>query len=258
MALEGVLADPLVLLLALAFLPALLYLASLAIRHPGPSARLALPGFFYGATLSLVVLVALYILVALVVGNPVKVFQSFFPERGVNDAVQRDFVLVVLVAPLLEEAAKGFGVWLLGHRLARRGDGVMLGASVGLGFAAIETFTYLLAALNDAGSQVAGATVLTLLLVAGLRSVTAALVHPAATGLTGYGIARAHLRGRSVFAALPFYALAVALHGSYNYLAAFLPPQPIGGALVEVNLPIAMLLAALAWGAVKRGVRARA
>jgi RsiW-degrading membrane proteinase PrsW (M82 family) len=257
-ALEGVLADPLVLLLALAFLPALLYLASLAIRHPGPSARIALPGFIYGATLSLVVLVALYVLVAMLVGNPVKAFQAFFPERQVNEEVERDFVLICLVAPALEEAAKGFGVWLLGHRLSTRGDGVMLGASVGLGFAAIETFTYLVAALSDTGSTVAGATVLTLLAVAGVRSVTAAFVHPAATGLTGYGIARAHLRGRTVLSALPFYLVAVALHSAYNYLAAFLPPQPIAGQLVEVNLPMALLLAALAWGAVKRGVRARA
>jgi protease PrsW len=257
-AFEAVLADPLVLLLALAFLPALMYLTSLAIRHPGPSARLALPGFLYGATLSLVVLVGLYVLVAILVGNPVQAFQAFFPERAVNEEVQRDFVLIVLVAPLLEEAAKGFGVWLLGARLATRGDGVLLGASVGLGFAAIETFTYLVAAMNDASSEVAGAALLTILAVAGLRSVTAAFVHPAATGLTGYGLARARVRGRPALSILPYYAVAVALHASYNYLAAFLPPQPIGGALVEVNLPMALLLAVLAWGAVKRGVRARA
>lgn len=247
------------LLLAMAFLPALVWLAALAIRHPGPSTGHALLGFGYGATLSLFVLVVLYVLVALLLGNPVRAFQGFFPERGLNEEAQRDFVVIVLLAPLLEEAAKGFGVLLLGWRIASRRDGVMLGAAVGLGFAAIETFTYLVAASSDAGSELAGSPFGAVLVLAFVRSISAAFLHPAATGLTGYGVAAARLRGAPVLvAALPLYALAVLLHATYNYLAAYLPPQPIGGlGMVELNLPAALLLAAVAWAGLKRGVTLR-
>lgn len=258
MAAQVLASDPLVLLLALAFLPALLYLAGLSLRHPGPSARLAVPGFVYGATLSLVVLLGLYVLLFLFLGDPARAFQGFFAERSINENAERGFLVIVVIAPLLEEAAKGFGVWLLGSRLTTRRDGVMLGASIGLGFAAVETFTYLVAALADAGSEVAGVPLFDLALLAGLRSITAAFMHPAATGLTGYGIARVRVRGRSLLAVVPFFVLAVALHGVYNYIAAFLPPQEIGGVPMEVNLPLALLMAFFAWGFVKRGVRSRA
>lgn len=252
-------AEALLLLLALAFLPALLYLSGLALRHRGPSATTGAVGFLYGASLSLVVLAGLYLLLALLLGDPVRAFQGFFAERLVNEEAQRDFVVVVVLAPLLEELAKGLGVWLLAARIRRGADGAFLGAAVGLGFAGTETFFYLAAAASDAGSELAGAALATVVLVAMLRSVTAAFLHPAATGLTGYGIARARLRGVPVLlAALPFYGLAVFVHGLYNYLAAFLPPQTLGGVALEVNLPAAVLLAFLAWGALKRGVAARA
>jgi RsiW-degrading membrane proteinase PrsW (M82 family) len=256
--LEGALQDPLVLLFALAFLPALVYLTGLALRHPGKSVHLALPGFFYGATLSLVVLALLYVLLALAVGNPARAFQGFFAERHINEDVQRDFVFIVVLAPVMEELAKGFGVWLFAGRVQTRRDGVLLGASVGLGFAGVETFTYLLAAAGDTSSGFAGASLLGVLVLAGIRSISSAFVHPAATGLTGFGLAKARLRGLPAVAALPFFLLAVVLHATYNYLAGFLPPQAVGGYTVELNLLAALALAGIAWGALKRGVASRA
>lgn len=244
------------LLLALSFGPALLYLAGLAVRHPGPSARHALLGFGYGATLSLAVLGVLYVLLTAFLGDPQPAVRAFFADQNVAGATEQDFVLIVVLAPMLEELAKGFGVWLLGWRLQSARDGAFLGAAVGLGFAGIETFGYLLVAAD--GGVLAGATLATVLVVAVVRSLSSALLHPSATGLTGYGIARARLRGVPVVVgALPFYALAVVLHGSYNYLAAFLPEQRIGGLAVSVNLLAAMLLASIAWGFLKRGVARR-
>lgn len=253
MAAEALLSDPLVVMLLLAFAPALFYLVALALRHPGPSARYALLGFGYGATVSIAVLGLLYVALVVVLGDPEPVLRAFFADRHVAGATEQDFILIVVLAPMMEEAAKGLGVWLLGWRLRSGRDGAFLGAAVGLGFAGIETFGYLLAAAD--GGALVGATLLTVVAVALLRSVTSALLHPAATGITGYGVARARLRGVPVVVgALPYYGLAVALHGTYNYLAAFLPPQAVGGLTLEVNLVAAMLLAALAWGALKRGV----
>jgi RsiW-degrading membrane proteinase PrsW (M82 family) len=207
----------------------------------------------------LLVLVGLYALLAVLLGNPVRAFQSFFADQGISPHASQDFVLAVVLAPLIEEAAKAFGVSLLGGRLQAARDGAMLGAAVGLGFAGVETFTYLLAAVSDTGSRVAGVALLDLVLLAGLRSVSAALLHPSATSLTGVGIARARLRGRSVLvAAFPFYLAAVVLHAGYNYLAGFLPPQDIGGFTVQLNLLAAILLAGVAWSFTKRRVAARA
>lgn len=253
---DAVLADPVVLLLALSFGPALLYLAGLAVRHPGPSVRRALVGFGYGATLSILVLGLLYVAVVAVLGDPGPVVRAFFADRQVAGATEQDFVLIVVLAPMLEEFAKGFGVWLFGARFQAARDGAFLGAAVGLGFAAIETFGYLVAVMGT--GALAGATLLTVVVVALVRSVSSALLHPSATGLVGYGIARSRLRGLpAVVGALPFYLLAVALHGTYNYLAAFLPPQDLGGFTVELNLLAAMVLASFAWGFLKRGVASR-
>lgn len=245
--------DPLLLLVALAFAPALFYLVGLALRHPGPSFTSGLVGFVYGATMSIAVLGLLYVAFAAFVGDPTSRVSDFFAQRGVAGAREKDFVLVVVMAPLLEEAAKGIGVWLLGWRLASGRDGAYLGAAVGLGFAAIETFLYLLAALAEAGSFAAVFT------VALVRSISAALLHPSATGLTGYGIARSRLQGTPVLlGALPYYGFAVLLHAAYNYLAGFLPPQDVGGFTLEVNLLAAIVLASIAWGSLKRRVAARA
>lgn len=250
--------DPVTILFLLAFAPALLYLAGLAWTHRGPSIRYALTGFAYGATMSLVVLALLYVGVASVFGDPEPLFRALFAERAVAGAQAEDFVLIVIMAPLLEEAAKGLGVGLLGWRLGSARDGAFLGAAVGLGFAAIETFTYLLGALGAEGGRLAGATFVTVVIVAFVRSVSAGLLHPAATGLTGYGIGRAKARGRPVLlGALPYYIVAVVLHGTYNYFAAFLPPQDVGGFSLEVNLLAAMLLAGLAYGVLKRSVASR-
>lgn len=247
------------LLAGLAFAPPLLYLGSLALRHPGRSGGLALSGFAYGATLSLAVLVMIYVLLAVLLGSPAEAFRGFFAERLPGQEVRQDAVVVVVLAPVTEELAKGLGVWLLGARLASGRDGVMLGAAAGLGFAGVETFLYLLAAWGEGGIVVGGVLPLGVLVVAALRSVSAAFVHPAATALTGFGIARARVAGAPLLAAaLPFYAAAVLLHALYNYLAGFLPPQALGGVELQLNLPAALLLAAVAWGALKRGVAARA
>jgi RsiW-degrading membrane proteinase PrsW (M82 family) len=248
-------------LLALAFLPPLLYLAGLALRRPGRSAGSGLLGFAYGATMSLGVLALMYLLVAALLGDPTRLVQAVFPERGLAPGEARDFALIVVVAPLMEELAKGFGVWLLGARLATGRDGVFLGAAVGLGFSATETFGYLLAASAqpEAGPAlpVLGIAV-GVLFLAGARAVTSAFVHPAATGLTGYGVGRAKAAGHAVLAgALPFYLLAAALHGAYNYLAAFLPPVVVAGFPLEVNFLAAWLVASTAWAALKGAVRGR-
>lgn len=247
-------------LLGLAFLPPLAYLGGLCVRHPGRSAGAASLGFVYGATLSLVVLALLYALLFGAVGDPVRVLMRVIPERGLDPSQRADFTLVVVLGPAVEELAKGLGVWLLGARLQNGRDGRFLGASVGLGFAATETFFYLAAALQQAqqGDPALAGVALGVWFLALTRSVTSALVHPAATGLTGIGIGRAKARGRLVLGAWPWYALAVLLHATYNLLAGFLPGLDVGAGLVlPIGLLGAWLLASMAWGSTKRGVAAR-
>ncbi|MCA1812732.1 MAG: PrsW family intramembrane metalloprotease [Halobacteriales archaeon] len=252
--------DPLLVVLGLAFLPPLLYLAGLCLRHPGRSAGAATLGFLYGATLSLLVLAALYALLFGAVGDPIRVLMQVIPERDIARDARRDFALIVVLAPFVEELAKGFGVWLLGGRLQTGRDGRFLGASVGLGFAATETFFYLAAGILEAaqGDPALAGVAIGVWVLAVTRAVTSALVHPAATGLTGMGIGHAKARGRSVLRALPWYLGAVLLHGAYNYLAGFFPDLDVGAGLVlPLGLFGAWLLASTAWGATKRGVAAR-
>ncbi len=132
------------------------------------------------------------------------------------------FLLVVLVAPVAEELAKGLGVLRVRAHINEVEDGIVYGASAGLGFAATENLLYGAVAYAFAISEGAGAqeALSASLAVIGVRSFSSVLLHASATSAFGYGVARSLLSGgrRSI---LPFYALAVFMHGAYNFFASF-------------------------------------
>lgn len=122
-------------------------------------------------------------------------------------------LLVVLVAPVAEELAKGLGVLRVRARIREMEDGIVYGASAGLGFAATENLLYGAAAFVADGLEAS-------LVVIGVRSFSSVLLHASASAAFGYGVARGQLspRGRGL---LPFYVLAVFMHGTYNFFASF-------------------------------------
>ncbi len=121
------------------------------------------------------------------------------------------FFLVLVIAPFVEEALKGSGVYVYRDRLRSVADGPVYGASVGLGFGFFETFLYGLSAFV-VGGLVAG---IALILV---RSVSSVLLHGSSTGMFGYGFARSrfHVPGAGTGS---YYLVAVGMHAGFNALA---------------------------------------
>ncbi len=143
-------------------------------------------------------------------------FQVAFPDR-LYDAFSKNpelatLFLVCVIAPLAEEAAKGIGVLTAGKDLDEVEDGLVYGASVGLGFAATENLLYGFIALSTFGLEAYIATMV-------VRSISSALLHASATSATGYGIGLRKVAGKGRFIIIPFFLLAVLMHGTFNLFA---------------------------------------
>jgi RsiW-degrading membrane proteinase PrsW (M82 family) len=143
-------------------------------------------------------------------------FRITFPDR-LYDAVTQNpeiatLILVCVVAPLAEEAAKAIGIFTAGKELDEVEDGLVYGASVGLGFAATENMLYGFIALSTLGLEAYVATMV-------VRSISSALLHASATSATGYGIGLKKVAGRGLFVIVPFFFLAVLMHATFNLFA---------------------------------------
>jgi len=151
------------------------------------------------------------------------VLLALFLEVGpVYDVLSRRFLDpqmilgVLIVAPLVEEAAK-----VLGARSGRphtdvRVDGIVYGAAAGLGFSATENLFYGLAAV--AASIAQGSDPSVSLVVIAFRSFSSSFLHASSTAVAGYGLAKSWLTRRWT-AILPFYFIAVLMHAVFNFLA---------------------------------------
>ncbi len=130
-------------------------------------------------------------------------------------------LLVVVAAPLLEELAKGLGVYSVRRQITEVEDGLIYGSAAGLGFAVTENLFYgLFAYINAPEGQRLAAS----LTVIAVRSFSSALLHASASSVFGFGIAKRYLsrvRGLGGRSALPYYLMAVAMHGTFNFLASF-------------------------------------
>jgi RsiW-degrading membrane proteinase PrsW (M82 family) len=127
------------------------------------------------------------------------------------------FILACVIAPIAEELVKLAGVRWFRDSIYLRTDGIVLGASVGLGFAATENLIYEYDALAKSLEM--------FILVAVLRSISSALLHGSATAISGNGVERAKFENRSgpIFTG---YIIAVSIHAIFNFFAS-------GGALYE-------------------------
>ncbi len=106
------------------------------------------------------------------------------------------------LTPLIEEPIKSIGVWLGADRLRTPAQGFALGALCGAGFALVES---MFATFSPDNSW--GVTFLT-------RSASG-LMHIAASGLIGWGIARMRL-SRRYLPLIGMYVLGIAIHGVWN------------------------------------------
>jgi RsiW-degrading membrane proteinase PrsW (M82 family) len=203
----------LLLLIIVALLPALIYLAWVR-RSEGFQAERwgpLLSAFLYGA---LFATLAAGVLEVILVGVGTAASQAYPAPEFVflnGNSTLGGIFLVLVIAPFVEEALKGSGVYSYRDRFRTIADGPVFGASVGLGFGFFETLLYGFGAFL-VGGLVAG---IALILI---RSVSSVLLHGSSTGMFGYGFARSRF-GQPGPGTGAYYLLAVAMHSTFNLLA---------------------------------------
>lgn len=203
----------LIVLILVSLVPALLYLSWVrrTERFQSSSWGQILGAFAYGAFFATVVAA---ILEAVIVGLGTTVSQTYpgpeFLFLNGNSSLGA-FFLVLVVAPFVEEALKGSGVYSYRDQIRSVADGPVFGASVGLGFGFFETFLYGLSAYVIGGLEAGIALIL-------VRSVSSVLLHGSSTGMFGYGYARSRFRVPGPGTG-SYYLLAVGMHATFNALA---------------------------------------
>ena len=193
------------LLVFLSFLPPLIY--TIWIRNTERCHRQQwysiLMCFLWGATIAVV---AAFILET-VLDIPL---QNSFSSSDI-----RPFLLAVVVAPVVEEFTKPLALRLrsVKSQLSELEDGLIYGAVAGLGFSATENLLYGYSFLSEG-------FVIFLALMA-MRSFGGCLLHASATALTGYGFGKTMMKQSSFLGVLPYFLLAIFLHGFYNFLVSY-------------------------------------
>lgn len=168
-----------------------------------------LRAFAWGAVFSVIIAIVVS-LILLNLFQDIGPLYVYLSDRFVNPET---ILAVLIVAPLAEEAAKALGVRAGKRHVRFRTDGLVYGAAAGLGFSATENVVYGLAVLGEFGAAAS-------LFVIAFRSFSSSLLHASATAVMGYGLAKSWL-GASRASVLPFYFVAVLMHGAFNFLASF-------------------------------------
>ena len=173
-------------------------------REPWPT---VLKTFAWGAVLSVIIAIILSVVFIVVLGQ-IQPLNDFFARRFQDDPSA--LIGALLVAPIVEEAAKGVGATAGRPQTQSKTDGLVYGAAAGLGFSATENLVYALAALLVPGVGPSGS-----LVVVAVRSFSSTFLHASSTAVMGYGLAKSWLSGRPR-AVFPFYIVAVAMHATFN------------------------------------------
>jgi RsiW-degrading membrane proteinase PrsW (M82 family) len=203
----------LILLVLIALLPALFYLAWVrrSARFQRETWGPLLGAFLYGALFATVA-AALIEVILVAVGTAAS--QQYpgpdFVFLNGNSTLGGIF-LVLVIAPFVEEGLKASGVYNYRERFRSIADGPVFGASVGLGFGFFETFLYGLGAYLVGGLEAGIALIL-------IRSISSVLLHGSSTGMFGYGFARSRFNQPGPGTG-SYYLLAVAMHSGFNFLA---------------------------------------
>lgn len=132
------------------------------------------------------------------------------------DAASTSFILAVVVAPIIEEAVKGWIVITLAKNRNFDGplDGIIYGAFVGTGFALAENSLYGITSLINSGFIVG-------LGVTSFRGLVQIIGHPLYTGLFGAGVG-AYKVGMQTTQTAKIYR-SVFLHSLWNFTSVIFP-----------------------------------
>jgi len=133
--------------------------------------------------------------------DAIRLFAPYLSRPGV---ILPTLALFSVIFPMMEEAFKPLGVWLLAGKLTTQAQGFAMGALCGAGFALVETLSVSAQTDDWAGLLFA-------------RIGTSAM-HITTSALIGGGIISA-FREKRYLHLLATYLLAVLLHGTWNFLA---------------------------------------
>ena len=155
--------------------------------------------------------------VGIALGVDLVLSMVFGPATGAREVLQ-----TVVQAPVVEEFAKGLGVFLI-FATARRAfdgpvDGIVYGALVGAGFAFTENIQYFAVSFIEGGAVETSTTFF-------LRGILSPFAHVMFTSVTGFALGLAARRGLTTGQAvgpwLVGLAGAIALHAFWNGSATF-------------------------------------
>jgi RsiW-degrading membrane proteinase PrsW (M82 family) len=156
-------------------------------------------------------------------GATIAVVASFILENifelpftySLSNAEMTPFLAAIVIAPVIEEFTKPLALRLksVRYNLDEIEDGLIYGAVAGLGFSATENLLYGYSFLSEG--------IVAFLILMAVRSFGGCLLHASATALTGYGYGKTVMRHSSLFGVLPYFILAIFLHGFYNFLVSY-------------------------------------
>jgi protease PrsW len=123
------------------------------------------------------------------------------------------FLTVVVIAPIIEEFTKPLALHLksVKSNLNELEDGLIFGAVAGLGFSATENLIYGYNSFTEGGFFL-------FLIIIIFRSFGGCLLHASATALTGYGYGKTVMKHTTFLRIIPYFILAIFVHGFYNFL----------------------------------------
>ena len=196
----------LIIIVIVAFVPAILYMlwvrsAEIYDREP---LRAVQGVFLYGMSAALLLALILETVAVVIIDA----------AAGGLSVIAYELVLAVVLAPIIEEFTKATGIMTVTRRLIEPENGLVYGAAVGLGFAAMENVLYYITAM-EAGTDIFIATAIA-------RTLTSTLLHTAASALVGFGFSRSrcfYMFYGTPRSWLPYYVAAVLLHAAFNLLA---------------------------------------
>jgi len=192
-----------------AFIPSLIYLIWIrnAERYGKKRWSQLARTFLWGAGLSVLFAIILSLLFVGVISAPELQREYKF----LADETIFTLIIVVIIAPIVEEFTKVLGVFSVKTSLTDIEAGLVFGAACGLGFAATENLLYESSVYLAEGFGSAFISIVV------LRSIASTLLHGSASAMAGYGVTKAKFEGWYLF--LPYYLLAVIMHGAFNFLA---------------------------------------
>ena len=239
----------LALVITVAFVPSLAYMVIVrnTERYQREPWRAVMKSFLWGATFAILISLIVEILLTYFYTQSLELFRGY--EFIANHKESIDAIMLAgVIAPLVEEAAKSYGIITSKAYIDEVEDGFVYGASSGFGFAATENLLYEISALLSGG-------VVAWAIVAFVRSIASALLHGSATAMTGYGYSSNKVAGKGSI--LHGYGVAVLMHSSFNiiasvpiFLAGFKNPL-----VYAVPLLIAIIYGTLAFKYIRERIR---